>query len=281
MDVISYSKASAQEVRIKKIIAEPDSTSGLVTMPSVIASGETTTIPAGRVVVHPNLQVDGTLDVQGSLFVPAGGSVSEATVNTGALVVDISAILPSNTAIGNVSAAELGYIDGVTSNIQAQLDSKQRMQLMTAQNSTSGTAIDFTGIPNWAKKITIMFNGVSTSGTSYVRVQLGSSTIQTTGYLGTVTKSSTSAVASANFTTGFDGYDSLSAGDLRNGSLGVTNLSSNTWCISGSYGLSNSVGSCCISGSVILSGTLDRLRITTVNGTDTFDAGQINVLYEG
>lgn len=151
----------------------------------------------------------------------------------------------------------------------------------TAVNSTSGTSIDFTGIPSWVKKITIMFDALSTSGTSYIRIQLGSSTIQNTGYRGTATRFSTSAVASANFTAGFDGYDSSSAGDLRNGQLIISKLTSNTWCISGSYGLSNSVGSCCISGSVSLAGVLDRIRTTTVNGTDTVDGGQINIIYEG
>jgi hypothetical protein len=34
------------------------------------------------------------------------------------------------------------------------------------------------------------------------------------------------------------------------------------------------------SGGVALGGALDRVRITTVNGTDTFDAGSINILYE-
>lgn len=34
------------------------------------------------------------------------------------------------------------------------------------------------------------------------------------------------------------------------------------------------------SGDLLLSGTLDRVRITTANGTDTFDAGTINILYE-
>jgi len=33
-------------------------------------------------------------------------------------------------------------------------------------------------------------------------------------------------------------------------------------------------------GSKSLSAALDRVRITTVNGTDTFDAGAINILYE-
>jgi hypothetical protein len=32
---------------------------------------------------------------------------------------------------------------------------------------------------------------------------------------------------------------------------------------------------------VSLSGTLDRIRLTTVNGSDTFDAGSINIIYEG
>jgi hypothetical protein len=36
-----------------------------------------------------------------------------------------------------------------------------------------------------------------------------------------------------------------------------------------------------LAGDVALSGTLDRIRITTVNGTDTFDAGTINVSWEG
>ena len=81
MDPISYSKAAQQEGRIKKIINEPDSTSGLVTMPSTVAVGETVTIPSGRVVVHPDLQVSGTLDIQGDLFIPAGGSISEVVAN--------------------------------------------------------------------------------------------------------------------------------------------------------------------------------------------------------
>ena len=40
--------------------------------------------------------------------------------------------------------------------------------LMTAQNTTSGTSIDFTGIPSWVKRITVMFQGVSTTGSSQV-----------------------------------------------------------------------------------------------------------------
>ena len=56
-------------------------TSGLVTVPSVVASGETVSIPAGRTLVHPNLQVDGTLQIDGTLFIPSGGSVSTTEVD--------------------------------------------------------------------------------------------------------------------------------------------------------------------------------------------------------
>jgi hypothetical protein len=58
-------------------------------------------------------------------------------------------------------------------------------------------------------------------------------------------------------------------------------MNNNTWCLSGAFHeLVYSVGNV-VSGSKTLAGTLDRIRITTVNGTDTFDAGQINILYEG
>ena len=72
MDAISYSHSVKQEKRIKKIIANPDSNSGIVTVPKVIEAGENVTVPAGRVAVLPNVQVDGTLNVEGEVFIPSG-----------------------------------------------------------------------------------------------------------------------------------------------------------------------------------------------------------------
>lgn len=77
MDVISYSHSAKQAQRIKKFINDPDSTSGIVTVPKVIASGESVTIPAGRVAVLPNVQVDGTLNIQGDVFIPAGATFAD------------------------------------------------------------------------------------------------------------------------------------------------------------------------------------------------------------
>ena len=52
----------------------------------------------------------------------------------------------------------------------------------TSQASTSGTSIDFTSIPSWVKRITLMFNGVSTNGTSNYQIQIGSGSVTTSGY---------------------------------------------------------------------------------------------------
>ena len=152
-----------------------------------------------------------------------------------------------------------------------------RMQLMTAQNSTSGTSIDFTGIPSWAKKISVMFSGVSTSGTSQVQVQLGDSGgIKNTGYVST---SSTAGGTALSSTSALLVGGALSS-EVRNGQLHISHMGGNTF-VSSSI-VSVSTGQLYhAGGSVPLAGTLDRVRITTVNGTDTFDAGQINVLYEG
>ena len=77
MDAISYSYADKAHKRIKRIIENPDSNSGIVTVPKVIASGENITIPTGRVAVLPNVQVDGTLNIDGEVFIPSGASFSD------------------------------------------------------------------------------------------------------------------------------------------------------------------------------------------------------------
>ncbi len=145
----------------------------------------------------------------------------------------------------------------------------------TAVNTTSGTSIDFTGIPSWVKRITVLINGVSTNGSSIVLVQTGAGSVTTSGYLGSGTYGATS-----NFTTGFAVGNSGSPAYARYGAMVLLNLSGNTWVASYAGGLSGVAEFGCGGGNVTLGGTLDRVRITTVNGTDTFDAGSINILYE-
>lgn len=150
----------------------------------------------------------------------------------------------------------------------------------TAVASTSGTSIDFTGIPSWVKRITVMFNGVSTSGTSNYQVQLGNGSFVTSGYL---SANSTLNSAGSNLVTATSGiivFQTSAAADTCVGSLILTLISSNTWIGAGVVYRTNTGATQHMAGSIALAGALDRLRITTVNGTDTFDAGSINILYE-
>jgi hypothetical protein len=154
------------------------------------------------------------------------------------------------------------------------------MQLATAQNTTSGTSIDFTGIPSWVKRVTVMFNGVSTNGSSSVLLQLGNSGgIETSGYLGSVNDGD-SAAQNAQFSDGFRD-STANAAIVRHGQYIFSNITGNTWACVFQLGFSNAAAVRQGAGSKTLSGTLDRVCITTANGTDTFDAGSINILYEG
>jgi hypothetical protein len=143
--------------------------------------------------------------------------------------------------------------------------------------TASGTSVDFTGIPSWVKRITVLFNGVSTSGTSLVLIQIGSGSVTTSGYL------STSVAANgliSNSTAGFLQAQVMIAAQAYTGQNVITLISSNAYVSSGNFITTNANNGMNNSGSITLGGTLDRVRITTVNGTDTFDAGTINLLWE-
>jgi hypothetical protein len=196
--------------------------------------------------------------------------------------IDAPAVAGSNTLVlptGNGSAGNILGTDGAGNLSWVN----GRMVLATAQNTTSGTSIDFTVIPSWVKRVTVMFNGVSTNGSSALQIQIGSGSFTTSGYIGYATRF---GVAPNNVYTamsaGFVTSDNLASTATRYGVFYLVNVSSNNWNLSGSHTNSaNNGDTCLVNGTLSLSGTLDRVRITTVNGTDTFDAGSINILYEG
>jgi len=152
--------------------------------------------------------------------------------------------------------------------------------LAAAVASTSGTAIDFTGIPSWAKRITVMFSGVGTTGTSLLLLQIGSSAgVESAGYQSASNYSTTTAGSA--FGSGF--YITAvvpAASVIFSGAITISLFNSNIY---------TQVGNICDDGQRVssssgrksLSGVLDRVRVTTLNGTDTFDAGLINIMYEG
>ena len=227
--------------------------SGTITMPSAPEDGMVITFSSSQQIT--------ALTLQGN----TGQSVSNAVT-----------FLPAQTAASYV------YRLANTTWYPCQTVPGTGSQLVsgTLVNTTSGTSINFTGIPSWVKRITVMFSGVSTNGSSQVQIQLGSGSPQTTGYRGSV-DTSASTVGAATVTTGLalERTGGAGAANSRNGTATFVLLGSNIW--SGvaqiGYEANQLSQSAC---AVTLSGTLDRVRITTVNGTDTFDAGSINILFE-
>jgi hypothetical protein len=150
-------------------------------------------------------------------------------------------------------------------------------QLQTAVSASSQTSIDFTGVPSWVNRIAVMFSGLSTSGTSAVIIQIGDSGgIETTGYLSSGMGGSAYGVA--NSTAGFI-LPFTAATDAMGGTVFLTRQSGNTWTAAGGVRRSNS-SAVSTFGDKTLSATLDRVRITTAGGVDTFDAGSVSISWE-
>lgn len=209
-----------------------------------------------------------------TLSVPSSpdGTIKLARGNSGATTADVLTVNASGAITG-------ATISGAT--INSSTINGGSITLGTAQNSTSGTAIDFTGIPSWAKRITVMFRGVSTNGTSPFLIQLGDSGgIETTGYAAT----SSGMVNASNYTpqSSTAGYviGFFNAADIASGHMVITKIDGNSWV--SSHTIKNATNIIIYGGGdKSLSDTLTQVRITTVNGTDTFDAGSINIMYEG
>jgi hypothetical protein len=149
----------------------------------------------------------------------------------------------------------------------------------TVVASTSGTSIDFTSIPAGVRRITVMLGGVGTSGSSNLQIQLGTGatpTYTTTGYIGTA---AISTVALA-LTTGYALSYNISGAITGVFTINLLNSSTNLWVGSGNNSRTVDSGMTQSAGRVTLSDVITALRITTVNGTDTFNAGSINILYE-
>ena len=173
----------------------------------------------------------------------------------------------------------------LTSNGAGAWVSQTKITQGTVVDATHGGANDlavlsFTGIPAKAKRVTVMFSGVSPGGTSPICIQLGvSSTAETADYYGSVNNS----VGEALHTNGFRIRNGAgSDGELYHGMVTLTKFSTgNIWACSGNVSLSaESANSFALSGVKTLAGVLDSIFITTVGGSETFDAGNVNIAWE-
>jgi hypothetical protein len=221
-------------------------------------------VDAAAAIVYSKLDLDDSI-VTGDL---TDDAVTTAKIDDDA--VTTAKILDANVTTGKVADAAI---------TPAKLS--QPFTMATAQASTSGTSIDFTGIPSWAKRITVMFSEISTNGSSFPIVQIGDSGgIEATGYTGATGYSGVGSGANS-YSTGFFLNIGVAASTLTSGVASLLNISGNQWVFGLSAGYVGSAYSLSGGGNKTLSATLDRVRITTVNGTDTFDAGSINISYEG
>ena len=232
-------------------------------------TGATSSAAAPFALKGANSDITSITGLTTALTVAQGGTGAATHTTKGVLIGN------GTSAVTTVSPGTSGNVltsDGTNWTSSTSLNSG------TAQASTSGTSIDFTSIPSWVKRITVACKDVQTNGTSYKLVQIGSGSIVTSGY---------TSYASVVSSTG-NGFIGSSAGMIvlaDSSSLGfsgqvvLTLVGSNTWC-SSYAGQSTSDAASFGGGNIVLGGTLDRVRFTTVNGTDTFDAGLINILYE-
>lgn len=151
----------------------------------------------------------------------------------------------------------------------------------TAQTASGNTVFDFTGIPSWAQRVILTLNGITTSGTAQIIARVGDGAIVTTGYLGAATRidGATPQTGSATSSFALSG-PGLAATSVLRGRWTIERHSGNAWVMSGNGAFSDVAATVASSGAVTLTGNLDRLRVTAVNGTDTFTAGSVNIAWE-
>lgn len=244
----------------------------------------------GKILVdNGNLEVLSSAPTRDVKFGSVSGGITMTLDNTDGSLSMNGAIVPDRLVLGEIatpatpSAGVAAYAKSDNKLYQKDDSGNEKplgVHSGTVQNTTSGTSVDIT-IPDNVKKIIISFAGVSASGTDDILIQLGDSGgLEVSGYL-----SSSSEIDSTpnevTSTAGFIIFYAAATAALH-GSVQLTlvDASTNTWVASGILSDSGTGKTITIAGSKSLSETLNQLRLTTTGGTNTFDAGKINVLYE-
>lgn len=223
------------------------------------------------------------------LYRTAGGNLigsaptSDLHLATKKYVDDNAIAAASETVAGKVELATSAEAQAGTDTTRvvtpAGLKSAQIIT-QTSQATTSGTYKDFTAVPAWVDRITVTLSGVSTNGTNHLLVQIGAGSITSSGY-----ESNSAWIPNGGYPSvagSTEGFISLQfyASVAVSGAITLTRHSGTTWVATGTMRDSTYNVVVQMAGVVTLGGTLDRVRLTTVGGTDTFDAGSVNVSWE-
>jgi hypothetical protein len=176
----------------------------------------------------------------------------------------------------DLNADYLLSYDASAAAVKKVLMGRSNMYVGTAQVTTSGTSIEVTGVPSWINNILIPLAGVSTNGTDAYLLQIGDAGgYETTGYTATsINAVGSGSTVSLSSTAGFI-IRSADAGNTVSGHILLTRVSGNTWISSHNVKLATTYGAMG-GGDKTLSDALDRFRLTTTGGANTFDAGALN-----
>lgn len=212
-------------------------------------------------------------------FIPANTNTGATTIDFGPGAKNIKTPELSALGGGELLAGAIAIVtyDGT----QFQLQTRPHIVSTTAVATTSGTSVDFTGVPSWAKRLTLHMSGVSLSGTANLRVQIGTGGVpESAAYTGAESRITNSPAAAYN-ALGGSGFDMQNgaAARLVYGKVVLEYIGSNLWVANWMvYNDAPFVAQGV--GTKTLAGTLDMVRLTTSNGADTFDAGSANIWYE-
>ena len=205
-------------------------------------------------------------------FIPQPGAAGNVVYSNGTAWISQSGFaLPSQTGL---SGTVLKTNGSTTSWATA-------LNLGTAVASTSGSAILFTGIPSWAKRVTVMFNGVGLGTLSDFLIQIGSGSVTSSGYTSNSLQGSTSVnntISGSSSTAGF--HTRNNSTNTFSGIITINNVSGFIYSSTHILNSSSSNSAVFGSGNVTLSGAVDRVNITTTGGTAAFNAGSINIMWE-
>lgn len=224
-----------------------------------------------------------TLTNNANIVTNSGANITTAAGDTCVIRATAANTVEVLSYVGRATTAQAQAGTDVSRLLTPARMKEAQIQLGTPVALTTQTAVDFTGIPAYARRVTIIFDGVSTNGTSNPIIQLGDAGgFETTGYLGGGTVASGSGTTNANYTTGF-GFPSALATNVIHGkiTLDLLNSSTNAWAASGALGFSGLAATATVGGTKTLSpGPLTQVRLTTVGGVDQFDAGSVNITWE-
>jgi len=273
---------SAQDAATKTYVDTADTTNLALTLLkannlSDVASATTSRTNLSAAKSGANSDITSITGLTTPLTVGQGGTGSASTTYCN-LTTNVTGTLPvANGGTGVTTSTGSGAnVLGTSPSISGAVLSSMASSVITsgtAVASTSGTSITFSSIPSWVKRVTVLFNGVSTSGTSNLLIQLNS---ETTSYTGQADSLDSSVASTAGFLLT---SSQLAAANTCDGAVEIRSFGSNTYISTGIIRQSSNRLAYSVGGKTTTA-VMSSIQITTANGTDTFDAGSINILYE-